>query len=46
MSKNLDLIGTDYPVVCIAPTFKGFICGHKNAGLITHFEISKTGELS
>ena len=39
MKKTFDLVGNDYPIVCIAPTIKGFICGHKNAGIIGQYEI-------
>jgi hypothetical protein len=46
MSKQLDLTGIEYPLICIAATYKGFVCGHKNAGVISHFEITKAAEIS
>jgi hypothetical protein len=46
MNKQLDLTGTEYPLICMAATYKGFVCGHKNAGVISHFEITKSGEIS
>ncbi|MFO0131829.1 MAG: hypothetical protein ACK52J_05025 [bacterium] len=36
---------TEFPIVCIAPTGKGFVIGHKNAGLITHYEVTKSNEM-
>jgi hypothetical protein len=41
----LDLPQNDYSIVCIEATSKGFVCGHKNAGIITHFEISTNNEI-
>jgi hypothetical protein len=46
MNKQLDLTGTEYPLICMAATYKGFVCGHKNARVISHFEITKSGEIS
>ncbi|MFN9904649.1 MAG: hypothetical protein ACK56F_00815, partial [bacterium] len=46
MNKQLDLTGSEYPLICMAATYKGFVCGHKNAGVISHFEITKSGEIS
>ena len=40
LAKNdpiIDLEKKDYPIVCISAIAKGFICGHKNAGIISHF---------
>ena len=45
MGKHLELTQNDYPIICMAPTNKGFICGHKNAGVITHFEVQKNDQM-